>query len=71
MVPAGRHERGAAREGGAFFGNTVMACRIRKNDVVQVIRGDHRGARGKVLRIDPQRELVVVEENLDAATACR
>lgn len=38
-----------------------MAVRIRKNDVVEVTTGDHRGARGKVLRIDPKRELVVVE----------
>ena len=38
-----------------------MACHIRKNDVVEVIAGDHRGARGKILRIDPRRDLVVVE----------
>ncbi len=38
-----------------------MARHIRKNDVVEVIAGDHRGARGKVLRIDPKRSLVVVE----------
>ena len=38
-----------------------MAMSIRKNDVVQVISGDHRGARGKVLRIDRERGLVVVE----------
>lgn len=38
-----------------------MAVRIRKNDVVEVITGDHRGARGKVLRITPKRDLVVVE----------
>ena len=38
-----------------------MAVRIRKNDIVQVISGDHRGARGKVLRIDPKRSLVLVE----------
>ncbi len=38
-----------------------MAAHIRKNDVVQVIAGDHRGARGKVLRIDLKRLLVVVE----------
>ena len=29
--------------------------------MVEVICGDHRGARGKVLRIDPKRGLVVVE----------
>ncbi len=38
-----------------------MARHVRKNDVVEVICGDHRGARGKVLRVDPERELVVVE----------
>ncbi|RME38563.1 MAG: 50S ribosomal protein L24 [Planctomycetota bacterium] len=38
-----------------------MACHIRKNDVVEVIAGDHRGARGKVLRVDPKRNQVVVE----------
>lgn len=38
-----------------------MARNIRKNDVVEVIAGDHRGARGKVLRLDPGRGLVVVE----------
>ena len=38
-----------------------MAVHIRKNDVVQVISGDHRGARGKVLRVDPKRSKVVVE----------
>jgi large subunit ribosomal protein L24 len=38
-----------------------MALHIRKNDIVHVIAGDHRGARGKVLRIDRGRGLVVVE----------
>lgn len=38
-----------------------MAVRIRKNDLVEVISGAHRGARGKVLRIDPKRDRVVVE----------
>ena len=38
-----------------------MARNIRKNDVVEVISGDHRGARGKILRLDPARGLVVVE----------
>jgi len=38
-----------------------MAIRVRKNDLVQVISGDHRGARGKVLRVDPDRHVVVVE----------
>lgn len=38
-----------------------MAMHIRKNDVVEVIAGDHRGARGKVLRVDPKKRQVVVE----------
>lgn len=38
-----------------------MAARVRKDDVVVVISGDHRGQRGKVLRIIPDREMVVVE----------
>jgi large subunit ribosomal protein L24 len=38
-----------------------MARNIRKNDIVEVIAGDHRGARGKILRVDPARGLVLVE----------
>ena len=38
-----------------------MAGHIRKNDMVEVICGDHRGARGKVLRVDLQAQKVVVE----------
>lgn len=38
-----------------------MALHVRKSDVVEVISGDHRGARGKVLRVDRHRGLVVVE----------
>ena len=38
-----------------------MAAHIRKNDTVEVIAGDHRGARGKILRIDFSRGVVVVE----------
>lgn len=38
-----------------------MAMNIRKNDVVQVICGDHRGANGKILRIDRVKGVVVVE----------
>jgi len=38
-----------------------MACHIRKNEMVEVIAGDHQGARGKVLRVDLRRDRVVVE----------
>ena len=38
-----------------------MACHIRKDDIVEVIAGDHKGQRGKVLRLIPKRGLVVVE----------
>lgn len=35
--------------------------RIRVNDVVEVIRGDDRGVRGKVLSVDRHKNKVVVE----------
>jgi large subunit ribosomal protein L24 len=38
-----------------------MARRIRKDQVVEVIAGDHKGARGKVLRVDYAQGTVVVE----------
>lgn len=38
-----------------------MAVHVRKNDIVEVVSGDHKGARGKVLRVDPRRQQVVVE----------
>ncbi len=38
-----------------------MALHVRKNDIVEVISGDHRGSRGKVLRVVPKKDLVVVE----------
>jgi len=38
-----------------------MAVHVRKNDMVEVIAGDHRGARGKVLRVDVKKRQVVVE----------
>lgn len=38
-----------------------MAMHVRTNDLVEVISGDHRGSRGKVLRIDLDRGRVVVE----------
>jgi large subunit ribosomal protein L24 len=38
-----------------------MPLHVRKNDLVEVICGDHRGARGKVLNVDPEKGKVVVE----------
>jgi large subunit ribosomal protein L24 len=38
-----------------------MAARIRKDDMVVVISGDHRGAKGKVLRVIPEKQRVLVE----------
>jgi large subunit ribosomal protein L24 len=38
-----------------------MAARIRKDDIVVVIAGDHKGARGKVLRVLRDKQRVVVE----------
>ncbi len=38
-----------------------MAARIRKDDQVIVIAGDQKGARGKVLRVIPDKQRVVVE----------
>lgn len=38
-----------------------MACHVRRDDIVEVIAGDHKGQTGKVLRVDREREVVVVE----------
>jgi large subunit ribosomal protein L24 len=38
-----------------------MAARVKKDDVVVVISGDHRGARGKVLRVLRDEGRVLVE----------
>jgi large subunit ribosomal protein L24 len=38
-----------------------MAARVHRDDVVEVIAGAHKGARGKVLRVDPEKQRVVVE----------
>ncbi len=35
--------------------------RIRKNDIVVVISGDHRGRQGKVLKVFPEKNRVIVE----------
>lgn len=38
-----------------------MARHVRKGDLVEVIAGDDRGRRGKVLSVDPEKNLVVVQ----------
>ena len=38
-----------------------MAYHVKRNDVVEVITGDHKGAQGKVLRVDREHRRVVVE----------
>jgi len=38
-----------------------MAARIRKDDIVVVVAGDHKGARGKVLRVLPEKQRVLIE----------
>jgi len=38
-----------------------MACHIRKDDEVEVIAGNHKGQRGKVLKVDTKRGLVLVQ----------
>jgi large subunit ribosomal protein L24 len=38
-----------------------MALHIKKGDMVEIIAGDHKGATGKVLRIIPEENRVVVQ----------
>ncbi len=38
-----------------------MAAHVKKGDMVQIIAGSHKGATGKVLRVIPDRQLVVIE----------
>ena len=38
-----------------------MACHIRRDDIVEVITGEHKGQRGKVLKVMPKREMVLVQ----------
>jgi large subunit ribosomal protein L24 len=38
-----------------------MSAKIRKNDRVEVITGDHRGEQGKVLRVDMKDQTVLIE----------
>ncbi len=38
-----------------------MALHIKKGDMVEIIAGDHKGASGKVLRVIPEENKVVVQ----------
>jgi large subunit ribosomal protein L24 len=38
-----------------------MALHVKKGDVVELITGDHKGATGKVLRVIPEKNSVVVQ----------
>ena len=38
-----------------------MACHVRRDDTVEVISGVRKGQRGKVLRVMPKKDLVVIE----------
>ena len=38
-----------------------MALHIKKGDMVQIIAGDHKGAIGRVLRVIPEKNKVVVQ----------
>jgi large subunit ribosomal protein L24 len=38
-----------------------MALHIKKDDMVEIIAGDHKGATGKVLRVIPEKNQVVVQ----------
>jgi len=38
-----------------------MGCHVRKGDTVEIIAGDHKGQQGKVLRVIPKKNQVLVE----------
>lgn len=38
-----------------------MPAHIRKDDIVEVIAGEHRGSRAKILRVMPDKQRVIVE----------
>jgi large subunit ribosomal protein L24 len=38
-----------------------MALHIKKGDIVEIIAGDHKGATGRVLRVLPEKNKVVVQ----------
>jgi large subunit ribosomal protein L24 len=38
-----------------------MALHVKKNDTVEVIAGAHKGSKGRVLRVVPEKGLVVIQ----------
>ena len=38
-----------------------MALHVKKGDIVEIIAGEHKGATGRVLRVNPQKNSVVVQ----------
>jgi large subunit ribosomal protein L24 len=40
----------------------VIKFKIKRDDVVVVVSGKHKGERGRVLRLEPEQSLVVVEQ---------
>lgn len=38
-----------------------MGCHVKRGDTVEVIAGDHKGEQGKVLRVIPKKNQVLVE----------
>lgn len=38
-----------------------MACHIRRDDIVEVVTGEHKGQRGKVLKVIPKRDMVLIQ----------
>jgi large subunit ribosomal protein L24 len=38
-----------------------MALHVKKGDMVQIIAGDHKGSTGRVLRVDPDKQKVIVQ----------
>jgi len=38
-----------------------MSLRLRKNDLVEIVSGEHRGLTGRILRVHPKKTTAVVE----------
>jgi large subunit ribosomal protein L24 len=38
-----------------------MALHVKKGDTVQIMTGDHKGQTGRVLRVDPDKNIVIVQ----------